>query len=222
MRTVVLTLLCVAAAVAQTNRAGFPEGKAIEVDFSKMQAALKGPHFHTTFYDCKGKKDHAYARQGSVYYACLNQKDVCSEETGVTIPFKLIEGLNAKEREHDAIMAAGQAKLKKAMQEPKMQREPAPRPAAVERTPHSATTTVSQVSAADLAPGAAPAAIADDQLQGVPVGTTRADLIEKLGNPHMKMTGDVEYYTYMLVSGNSALMELQAGKVTKVQVVKAR
>ena len=37
----------------------------------------------------------------------------------------------------------------------------------------------------------------------------------------MKMTGDVEYYTYMLASGNSAQMELQAGKVTKVQVVKA-
>ena len=222
MRTVVLTLLCAAAALAQTNRAGFPEGKAIEVDFSKMQAVLKAPHFHTTFYDCKGKKDHAYARQGSVYYACMNQKDVCSEEKGVTIPFKLIEDLNAKERQHDAIMAAGQAKLKKAMQEPKLQSERMPRSAPAERAPHSAITTVSQVSAADLAPGAAPAAIADDQLQGVPVGTTRADLIEKLGNPHMKISGDVEYYTYMLASGNSAQLELQAGKVTKVQVVKAR
>ena len=182
---------------------------------AQLDVTVKPPHIHTIPYSCKGKPDHVYAREGSTYYACLKEKDVCSQEKNVTIPASLVSAFQELEKQHNARMAEGRIMASKIEQDVKTARErqgqPAPAPAAV---------LVSQVSAADLAPATARPPVPDDRLQDVPAGISRAELIEKFGEPHMKITGDVEYYTYVLASGDSAQVEIEGGAVKRVQVVK--
>jgi hypothetical protein len=203
-------MLAASAAYGQLPGLGLPVAKPIETTFKgSFEDIWKPLHIHTIPYSCKGKPDQVYGRQGTVYYACVNGKDICSEEKNVSIHYKLIEQFEAKMREHDIRIAAGREQLAKAFANAK----PAPARRTVEVAP---------ATAADLSSPPAPPGIADELVKGIAVGTTRAELIEKFGEPHMKITGDVEYYTYMLASGNSAQLELDGGKLTRVEFVRVR
>jgi hypothetical protein len=199
MRIVAFALLCAASAIAQTQDGdlGLLIGKPVEVDLNKMLEAINAAsHVHTVPYECQGKPDQVYARLGSVYYACLSGKDVCSLEKGVNIPYSLIE--NLQEGRPPVVT--------RAVMDAKVARVPA--------------VTVSRVTAADLASAAPRPPVSDDDVRSLAVGASRFEVREKLGNPQMKITGDVETYLYRLASGNSAQIEFAAGKLTKVRLIR--
>jgi hypothetical protein len=59
--------------------------------------------------------------------------------------------------------------------------------------------------------------VSDELAAGVSVGSGQADILQKLGEPHSRISGDVERYTYFLQSGGSLRLDFQAGRVTQVQ-----
>ena len=140
---------------------------------------------------------------------------VRTSRSSIAIPYNLVATLRTKGQAHD----------KKMKMEPVLsgKAQPARNGRVVPAVPavptHGKVTTVA---AATLSTPPMPVPIADGQLRSVPLGTTRADVLQKLGEPHMKITSDMEYYTYMLASGNSAQLELEAGKLTHVQVVRSK
>ena len=227
VRYFAISLLCIAAAYAQNPKADLSPfvGKPVEVDMSKMLEAIRPVHIHTVPYNCTGKPDHVYARQGTTYYACVNGKDICNEEKNVTIPYRLVERFQEDMREHEARMSEIRAHIGKAEADGKALRERVNRPASLPVSPRlgGSVVTVSRVSESELANGAPRTPLADAQLEAIPVGASRGEVFEKLGDPQMKITGgEIEYLTYMLASGNSAQLELASGKVTRVQVVRGR
>jgi len=59
--------------------------------------------------------------------------------------------------------------------------------------------------------------VSDALAAGVSVGAGQADILQKLGEPHARISGDVERYTYLLQSGGSLRLDFEAGRVTQVQ-----
>ncbi len=49
------------------------------------------------------------------------------------------------------------------------------------------------------------------------IGTPRAEVVQKLGEPYLKISGQVEYYSYRLKSGGTAELEFADGKLKKVR-----
>ena len=199
MRCLLCALLLASAAAAQN-----------------LDVTIKPPHIHTIPYNCKGKPDHVYAREDATYYACLNSKDVCSKEKNVTIPSSLLAAFQELERQYNTRPAQGRIMASKIAEDAKTVRQRQGQSAAVP----APAPVVLRVSEADLAQGTARPPIADDRLQQVRAGTSRAELVEQFGEPHMKISGDVEYYTYVLASGDSAQVEIEGGAVKRVQIVK--
>jgi hypothetical protein len=109
-----------------------------------------------------------------------------------------------------------QDKIPLGMIEDFKQRRPSP------STPASPTMVTRWVSSSDLTAGTQRPPVSDDDVKALAVGASRSDLLQKLGAPHMKLTGDTEYYTYLLASGNSAQVELEGGKITHVQIVRMK
>jgi len=59
--------------------------------------------------------------------------------------------------------------------------------------------------------------VSDELASSVSVGAGQADILQKLGEPHARISGDVERYTYFLQSGGSLKLDFEAGRVTQVQ-----
>jgi hypothetical protein len=57
----------------------------------------------------------------------------------------------------------------------------------------------------------------DELAASIAVGADRSEVLQKLGEPYSKMSGDVERFTYQLESGGTLRIELEDGRVTKVQ-----
>jgi hypothetical protein len=58
--------------------------------------------------------------------------------------------------------------------------------------------------------------LADDLATSIGVGAARNEVLQKLGEPDSKISGDVERFNYQLQSGGTLRIELQDGRVTKV------
>jgi hypothetical protein len=59
--------------------------------------------------------------------------------------------------------------------------------------------------------------LADALAASIPVGAERSEVLQKLGEPYSKISGDSERFTYLLQSGRTLRIELEDGRVTKVQ-----
>jgi hypothetical protein len=59
--------------------------------------------------------------------------------------------------------------------------------------------------------------LADDLAVSIAVGAGRSEVLQKLGEPDSKISGDVERFIYQLQSGGTLRVELEDGRVTKVQ-----
>jgi len=72
------------------------------------------------------------------------------------------------------------------------------------------------------APLAAPAPkaaakLADERASVIAVGTSRSEVLEKLGEPFSKISGDSERFTYQLESGATLRLVIEDGRVTQIQ-----
>ncbi len=59
--------------------------------------------------------------------------------------------------------------------------------------------------------------LADNLAAGIGVGAGRNEVLQKLGEPDSKISGDVERFIYQLQSGGTLRIELEDGRVTKVR-----
>lgn len=59
--------------------------------------------------------------------------------------------------------------------------------------------------------------LADDRAGSIAVGAGRSEVLQKLGEPYSRISGDSERFTYQLQSGGTLRIELEDGRVTKVQ-----
>jgi hypothetical protein len=59
--------------------------------------------------------------------------------------------------------------------------------------------------------------VSDELAAGVAVGASQADILQKLGEPHGRISGDIERYTYFLESGGSMKLDFENGHVTEVR-----
>jgi hypothetical protein len=59
--------------------------------------------------------------------------------------------------------------------------------------------------------------LADDLAASISVGADRSEVLQKLGEPDSKISGDDERFNYQLQSGGTLRIELEHGRVTKVQ-----
>jgi hypothetical protein len=68
----------------------------------------------------------------------------------------------------------------------------------------------------------APLKLADDLAATITVGANRSDVLQKLGEPSSRISGDFERFTYQLQSGGTLRIEFEDGRVAKVQTTGAR
>src|SRR5208283_1882372 len=68
-----------------------------------------------------------------------------------------------------------------------------------------------------LAKADSTAKLADDLAASIAVGAGRSEVLQKLGEPYSKISGDSERFIYQLQSGGTLRIELEDGRVTKVQ-----
>jgi hypothetical protein len=59
--------------------------------------------------------------------------------------------------------------------------------------------------------------LADDLAAGIGIGAERNEVLRKLGEPDSRISGDVERFIYQLQSGGTLRIQLEDGRVTKVQ-----
>lgn len=219
LRFCVLSLACALPALTQSST--LPVGKPIEgmkgIDFKSISF-----HFHPLPRNCKDQPDHVFGKSGSVYDACIGGKQVCTKEN-VTVPLSLIADFDDQTRRRNEAVAESRRKraaFSAAFAEARTEHNKA-------MTQHRAHFAERQQSRAALAvpvsvaePGPAPPPpVADEKAREIVPGTTRAELIAKLGQPYMKITGDFERFTYLLTSGNTAKFELENSKVTAARIV---
>lgn len=58
--------------------------------------------------------------------------------------------------------------------------------------------------------------LADDRASSIAVGADRNEVLQKLGEPYSRISGDFERFTYQLKSGGTLSIESEGGRVTKV------
>ncbi|HEY1339851.1 MAG TPA: hypothetical protein VGF59_20200, partial [Bryobacteraceae bacterium] len=210
-----------------------PVGKPVETNFKNLKPEdliIKMPHIHTVFADCKNAPNHVFSREGDTYYACLNGKEVCSKEKDVVIPSGLISDYQARQKAAEAQLAESRAmgeRIRKDIREAfakngmTMPEDRSPANARTFRTvaradarPASRTGVISRPGAA-LVPTKTMRPVADELVRDIAVGASQADVQRKLGEPYMKMMGEIESDTWLLVSGNTADCEFAGGKLTQ-------
>jgi hypothetical protein len=69
------------------------------------------------------------------------------------------------------------------------------------------------------APAKPAARLPDDLVAGIEVGTGRSELLKKLGEPGYKISGDSERFTYQLESGGTLKVDIEDGRVTRIQKI---
>jgi len=221
---------------AQTNFEG--------IDLGSISALGPKVHIHLASKDCKGQPDDVFSKTNGVYYACLDGKLVCSQEKDVTIPSGLIAEFDATLAEHRARMDAykqrsvregrssGDPEVDRqnsltrheaVVTEGRKARADGRRPNLVSSRNSSSKVAPSTIPDPYISVAAAPEQparkVADELLKDVTIGTGRDDVIRKLGEPYSKITGDFERYTYLLVSGSAAKLDIEGGLVRQVRIV---
>ncbi len=78
----IATLALLALAVAWCQSGSEEPWKTKGMADVKMLPPPKVPHIHGMQLECNGAPDRVYGKSGSVYYACLQGREVCSEEKG--------------------------------------------------------------------------------------------------------------------------------------------
>ena len=63
------------------------------------------------------------------------------------------------------------------------------------------------------------APITDERAKSIPLGSLRADVLEKLGEPYVRISGDAERFTYRLTSGKLARLDFENGKLVQIRIV---
>jgi hypothetical protein len=58
--------------------------------------------------------------------------------------------------------------------------------------------------------------VSDELAARVSVGASQADVLHNLGEPHSRISGDIERYTYFLQSGGSLKLDFEDGHVTQM------
>ncbi len=48
------------------------------------------------------------------------------------------------------------------------------------------------------------------------MGASQEDILQKLGQPHSRISGGIDRYTYFLESGGALKLEFEGGHVTQV------
>lgn len=173
-----------------------------------LSAYGQSHHTHTMTENCKGQPDRVYGKSDGVYYACVKGKAVCSQEK-VAIPANLI-----------AAFDTGIVVLEHKTATRPEARLPDVKPAGMEML---RGTTLSSVEPPLIAARIPPRpAIAEELVRGIPIGTAQDDVIQKLGEPYMKISGSVEYFAYLLTSKNTAKLEFTNGKLTQLRIAPAR
>jgi len=71
--------------------------------------------------------------------------------------------------------------------------------------------------AAATARRATPVPLADEKLEGIAVGASLKNVLEKLGNPYSRIAGQSESLTYRLVSGGIARLFFDGGVLTAIE-----
>ena len=61
------------------------------------------------------------------------------------------------------------------------------------------------------------AKLADERAADVVVGASRSEVLQKLGEPFSKISGDSERFTYQLESGGTLRLVIEDGRVTQIQ-----
>ncbi len=146
--------------------------------------------------NCKGAPDGVYMRSGQSYYACISGRNVCNRDPA-EIPDRLMRAFDASRAQFDA--RASQLK--------------ANAPTVRHLTP------VGSGIVAAAAPSPAIVKLADEKASAVAVGHTRSQVLEALGKPHSRVSGDYEKFSYRLQSGKTLSLEFEGGQVSKVRTV---
>jgi hypothetical protein len=59
--------------------------------------------------------------------------------------------------------------------------------------------------------------LTEDRAASVGVGADRGEVLQKLGEPYSKISGDFERFTYQLQSGGTLRIEFESGRVIRIQ-----
>ena len=165
-------------------------------------------HVHP-FGRCDGTSDGVYMRNGTSYYACVNGKNVCNKDPG-EIPAHLI-------RAYDVSRAQFEVKAREHQAEALRHRSMTVREIHLERM--SSKASVAETSAPMVVSAVAPTKLADDQAATVKVGSLRDEVLQALGKPHSRVSGEYEKFSYLLQSGKTFSLEFEAGRVAQVRIV---
>ena len=197
-----MRLICFFAATLSLAAQPVHSAKFDEKQFSK--ALGLDTHIHM-FGNCKGAADGVYMRSGKSYYACINGQNVCNKDPG-EIPDSL---MRAFDRSRDAFDAkAKQFKTTKVVRSGSLRTTPQEMPAPAEAFPAPRPT-----------PAAPLARLPDDRAAAVSVGLTRDQVVEAIGKPHTRISGDYEKFSYLLQSGKTLSVEFDSGRVSRVREV---
>jgi hypothetical protein len=248
MRVPAALCVCLVSAWAQS---AIDVGKPYKGNFDGLKPGdliFKVPHIHTMPRDCAGQPDAVYGRQDGVYYACKNNKVVCSKEEGA-IPRDWVAAYDALRREHDERMkefrAANVREGRAISEDPWVNHRAAiaehQARVAEAREGHAAGRRPNFGGAGANASGAAarpamigaleavappsrlePSTVSEEQLKEIATGMARTEVLRRLGEPYMKITGDVVYYTYQMTSGSVAKLEFENEKLTRLRTVASR
>ena len=162
-------------------------------------------HVHP-FGKCDGAPDGVYMRSGTSYYACVNGKNVCNKDPG-EIPAHLI-------RAYDVSRAQFEVKAKEHQAEALRHRSMTLREIHLERM--SAKASLAETSAPIVVSAVAPTKLDDDRAALIKVGFLRDEVLQALGKPHSRVSGEYEKFSYLLQSGKTFSLEFEAGRVAQV------
>ena len=207
-----LPLSFLALSLALIAQSTVPSAKFDPSQFNK--ALGLDSHVHP-FGNCNGTPDGVYMRSGASYYACVNGKNVCNKDPG-EIPAHLI-------RAFDVSRAQFEVKAKQHQADAARRRNMTLHEIHLERMSGKASLAESSapmvVSAVSAVPAPLALKLADDKTATVKVGFSRDEVLQALGKPHSRVSGDYEKFSYLLQSGKTFSLEFEAGRVAQVRTV---
>ena len=207
-----------ASSLALTAQSMVPSAKFDPAPFNK--ALGLDSHVHP-FDKCDGAPDAVYMRSGTRYYACVNGKSVCNKDPG-EIPAHLIRTFDVsraqfavKAKQHQADAARHRNIT---LHEIHLERMAAKASLVEPSTPNPVASPVAGP-VATAGPSPAPIKLADEKTAAVKAGFSRDEVLQALGKPHSRVSGDYEKFSYFLQSGKTFSLEFEGGRVAQVRTV---
>jgi hypothetical protein len=185
---------------------------------------FKPIHIHYSSRNCKNEPDKVYSKTNGIYFACVNRQEVCNRSPH-SIPKHLIDTFEREIRElkEHVDRSLRESRQRNEAARAKDEAEWGPRRAAAARMRESRMAGRAGGRTVPVAPALSPAAqvvkVPDERVQEIVTGTTREELIRKFGPPHSRISGDSERVTYLLSSGASLRVDIEADAVTNVRVI---